>query len=83
MRLPEGRRVLTRIRFTPAHCLNRIPSWPPSKVCDQRRNISLPTRLVDTITTPMLLKIVESGKLVTHRFAMNDIMKAYDMFGNA
>jgi alcohol dehydrogenase len=43
---------------------------------------------VDTFTTPMLLKIVESGKLqphklVTHRFAMNDIMKAYDMFGNA
>jgi alcohol dehydrogenase len=52
------------------------------------RNISLTTRLVDTTTTPMLLKIVESGKLqpkklVTHRFAMNDIMKAYDTFGNA
>jgi len=52
------------------------------------RNISLTTRLVDTITTPMLLKIVESGKLqphklVTHRFAMNDIMRAYDIFGNA
>jgi alcohol dehydrogenase len=52
------------------------------------RNISLTTRLVDTITTPMLLKIVRSGKLqpdklVTHRFAMNDIMKAYDTFGNA
>src|ERR1700674_2541186 len=52
------------------------------------RNISLTTRLVDTVTTPMLLKIVRSGKLqpsrlVTHRFAMNDIMKAYDTFGNA
>ncbi len=52
------------------------------------RNISLTTRLVDTITTPMLLKIVKSGrlqpqKLVTHRFAMNEIMKAYDTFGNA
>jgi alcohol dehydrogenase len=52
------------------------------------RNISLTTRLVDTVTTPMLLKIVSSGKLqpgklVTHRFAMNDIMKAYDTFGNA
>jgi alcohol dehydrogenase len=36
----------------------------------------------------MLLKIVESGKLqphklVTHRFAMKDIMRAYDIFGNA
>lgn len=52
------------------------------------RNISLTTRLVDTATTPMLLKIVRSGKLqpgklVTHRFAMSDIMKAYDTFGNA
>ena len=52
------------------------------------RNIALTTRLVDTITTPMLLKVVRSGKLqpsklVTHRFAMNDIMKAYDTFGNA
>jgi alcohol dehydrogenase len=52
------------------------------------RNISLTTRLVDTVTTPMLLKVVRSGKLhpgklVTHRFAMSDIMKAYDTFGNA
>jgi alcohol dehydrogenase len=52
------------------------------------RNIAITTRLVDTATTSMLLKVVESGKLhpgklVTHRFAMNDIMKAYDTFGNA
>jgi alcohol dehydrogenase len=52
------------------------------------RNISLTTRLVDTVTTPMLLKVVRSGKLqpsklVTHRFAMNDIIKAYETFGNA
>jgi alcohol dehydrogenase len=52
------------------------------------RNISLTTRLVDTATTPMLLKIVRSGKLqpgklVTHRFPIRDIMKAYDTFGNA
>ena len=52
------------------------------------RNIAITTRLVDTVTTPMLLKVVRSGKLqpgklVTHRFAMNDIMKAYDTFRNA
>src|ERR1700681_2950047 len=52
------------------------------------RNIAITTRLVDTVTTPMLLKVVRSGKLrpsqlVTHRFAINDIMKAYDTFGNA
>jgi alcohol dehydrogenase len=52
------------------------------------RNITLTTRLVDTVTTPMLLKVVGSGKLqpgklVTHRFALDDVMKAYDTFGNA
>jgi alcohol dehydrogenase len=52
------------------------------------RNITLTTRLVDTVTTPMLLKVVESGrldprKLVTHRFALADVMKAYDTFGDA
>ena len=52
------------------------------------RNVTLTTRLVDTVTTPMLLKIVASGKLqparlVTHRFALDDVMKAYDTFGNA
>ena len=36
----------------------------------------------------MLLKLMKSGKLrpeklVTHRFALNDIMKAYDTFANA
>jgi alcohol dehydrogenase len=52
------------------------------------RNISITTRLVDTVTTPMLLKVVRSGKLepkqlVTHRFALNDILKAYDTFEHA
>jgi alcohol dehydrogenase len=52
------------------------------------RNATLTTRLVDTVSTPMLIKSVQSGaldpgKLVTHRFAMDDIMKAYDTFSNA
>jgi alcohol dehydrogenase len=51
-------------------------------------NVTLTTRLVDTVTTPMLLKLVQSGrlqpaKLATHRFALADAMKAYDVFGNA
>ncbi len=52
------------------------------------RNITLTTRLVDTVTTPMLLKVVRSGKLqpsrlVTHRFALDEVMNAYDTFANA
>ena len=52
------------------------------------QNITITTRLVDTVTTPMLLKNVASGKLqakrlITHTFKLDDIMKAYDTFGNA
>jgi alcohol dehydrogenase len=51
-------------------------------------NITITTRLVDTVTTPLLLRTVRSGKLqpqrlITHHFALNDMMKAYDTFGNA
>ena len=51
-------------------------------------NVTLTTGLVDTVTTPMLLKMVLSGrlrpqKLVTHRFDMIDVMSAYNTFGNA
>lgn len=51
-------------------------------------NITLTTRLVDTVTTPMLLKTVMSGKvqpkqLITHHFSLDDIMQAYETFGNA
>ncbi|WP_029422400.1 zinc-dependent alcohol dehydrogenase family protein [Alicyclobacillus macrosporangiidus] len=51
-------------------------------------NITLTTGLVDTNSTPMLLKTVVAGKLdpkqlITHRFPLSDIEKAYDVFGNA
>jgi alcohol dehydrogenase len=51
-------------------------------------NITLTTRLVDTATTPLLLKLVRSGRLqparlATHRFALTEVMKAYDTFADA
>lgn len=51
-------------------------------------NLTLRTRLVDTVTTPTLLKAVVSGKLrpqvlATHHFRLADAMAAYDAFGNA
>jgi alcohol dehydrogenase len=51
-------------------------------------NITITTRLVDTVTTPMLLKIIESKKLdskqlITHHFALSDIISAYETFQNA
>jgi threonine dehydrogenase-like Zn-dependent dehydrogenase len=52
------------------------------------RNISITTRLVDTVSTPMLLKTVRAGRLdpkrlITHRFSLDDVERAYDTFGRA
>jgi alcohol dehydrogenase len=52
------------------------------------RNITITTRLVDTVTTPMLLKTVQSKKLdpkllITHRFRLGQILDAYDTFARA
>jgi alcohol dehydrogenase len=51
-------------------------------------NITITTRLVDTVSTPLLLKAVSSGKvnpgsLITHRFALDRILDAYEAFGQA
>ena len=51
-------------------------------------NITISTRLVDTVSTPMLLKTVQAGmlqpqQLITHHFPLTKILKAYDTFGNA
>lgn len=52
------------------------------------QNISITTRLVDTVTTPMLLKTIMSQKihpaqLISHRFEFKDILNAYKTFGDA
>ena len=52
------------------------------------RNVTITTGLVDTLTTPMLLKIVQSNqldpkKLITHRFKLDQIVEAYDTFEHA
>ncbi|KAK8172337.1 alcohol dehydrogenase GroES domain-containing protein [Phyllosticta citrichinensis] len=49
------------------------------------KNIAITTRLVDTVTTPMLLKLFAAGKLpveklITHTFPFPDIMTAYETF---
>lgn len=52
------------------------------------KNITITTRLVDTVSTPMLMKTVEGkklqpGQLITHHFRLDQIMEAYETFGNA
>jgi alcohol dehydrogenase len=52
------------------------------------RNIAITTRLVDTVSTPMLLNTLRSGRLdaktlITHRFRFDQILEAYETFGHA
>lgn len=52
------------------------------------KNITITTRLVDTVSTPMLFKMVQSKKinplkLITHHFKLEQIIEAYNIFENA
>ncbi|MGI4950503.1 MAG: zinc-dependent alcohol dehydrogenase family protein [Janthinobacterium lividum] len=52
------------------------------------RNVTITTRLVDTVSTPMLLKSVKSQRidpkqLITHRFKLDNILEAYETFAHA
>ena len=52
------------------------------------RDITITTGLVDTYSTPTLLRLLASGqldagRLVTHRFGFDDFDQAYDVFSRA
>jgi alcohol dehydrogenase len=52
------------------------------------RNITITTRLVDTVSTPMLLETLRSRRLdpkllITHRFTFEQILDAYETFAHA
>jgi alcohol dehydrogenase len=52
------------------------------------KDVTITTGLVDTYSTPTLLKLIGNGQLaadrfVTHHFALDQFMDAYDVFGRA
>ena len=52
------------------------------------RNVTISTGLVDTSSTPLLLDLLAAGRLearglVTHRFALDEMPEAYDVFADA
>ena len=52
------------------------------------RDVTITTGLVDTFTTPTLIRLLAGGQLrtnafVTQRFALDEMMAAYDTFGRA
>ena len=51
-------------------------------------NVTITTRLVDTVSIPLLLKTVQSkridaAQLITHRFKLGEILQTYDTFSKA
>ena len=52
------------------------------------RDITITTGLVDTFSIPTLLRLIVAGQVdarrfVTHRFPLDDMMAAYDVFSRA
>jgi alcohol dehydrogenase len=52
------------------------------------RNVTITTGLVDTSSTPTLLRLltskqIDAQRFVTHRFGFDDFLHAYDVFANA
>jgi alcohol dehydrogenase len=52
------------------------------------QNLTITTGLVNTDTSRMLIKLLAQGRLdvagfISHRFALDDVMNAYDTFGRA
>jgi alcohol dehydrogenase len=52
------------------------------------KDVTITTGLVDTFTTPELLKLIAGGRLdptpfATHRFELGEAMEAYDVFADA
>jgi alcohol dehydrogenase len=52
------------------------------------RNVTITTGLVDTVSTPTLLRMVATGRIdgerfITHRFALGQMEQAYEVFENA
>jgi alcohol dehydrogenase len=51
------------------------------------RNVTITTGLVDTSSTPMLLRMLAAGRInpdrfITHRFTLDDMAAAYDVFSH-
>lgn len=89
--VPETFELCTRLVRPGGHLANvGVHGSPVSLPLDRlwSRNVTITTGLVDTSSTPMLLSMLTSNRLstsefVTHRFDLDDMADAYDVFANA
>ncbi len=76
---PGGRVANIGVHGKPA-CLHLERLWA--------HNVTITTRLVDTVSVPQLLKLIQAGRFdptlfATHTFPLSDAMEAYDVFSRA
>lgn len=76
---PGGRVANVGVHGSPA-TLHLEQLWP--------LDVTITTGLVDTFSTPTLMRLLrrhllDTGRFVTHRFALHEFMEAYDVFSRA
>jgi alcohol dehydrogenase len=89
--VPETFELCTEIVKSGGHVANIGVHGAPATIHLEKlwiKDVTITTGLVDTNTTPRLLKLIADGRLdatvfATHRFPLSETMAAYDTFGDA
>ncbi len=89
--VPESFELCTRLIRPGGHVANIGVHGKPATLHLEDlwiRNVTITTGLVDTWSTPTLLNLIKSGQLdagrfITHRFALDDVQHAYEVFAAA
>jgi alcohol dehydrogenase len=89
--VPESFEMCTRMVRPGGHVANVGVHGKPATLHLESlwiKNVTITTGLVDTRSTPMLLRMMAAGRLpaaslVTHTFPLDDMEEAYDVFARA
>ena len=89
--LPDTFEMCTRLVRPGGHVANVGVHGKPATLHLEdlwTRNVTITTGLVDTWSTPTLLKLLRTGQLdpakfITHRFELSQVIEAYDTFNRA
>ena len=88
--IPETFELCTRLVRPGGHVANVGVHGAPATLHLEDlwiRNVTITTGLVDTSSTPMLLRMLAAGRLdtsrfITHRFGLDEMDEAYDVFAH-
>ncbi|MEU4518894.1 zinc-dependent alcohol dehydrogenase family protein [Amycolatopsis sp. NPDC024027] len=88
--IPETFELCTRLVRPGGHVANVGVHGAPATLHLEElwiRNVTISTGLVDTSSTPMLLRMLAAGRLdtsrfITHRFGLDEMDEAYDVFAH-